>query len=332
MSPVLQVRDLHVAFDTPQGVAHAVDQVSFSLEPGQIMGLVGESGCGKSTVAYALLGLTTPPGRVVSGEVLLTPRGGHTRDLLRLSAKELQQVRGNRVALIFQDPLLTLNPVLRIDTQMVETIRAHQQVSHAHARARALDTLVKVGIASPEERLRAYPHELSGGMRQRVVIAIALLNQPDVIIADEPTTALDVTTQAQILAQVQALCRDTGTALVWITHDMSVVARLADQVAVMYAGRIVEQGPVVQVLTQPRHPYTLGLMASDPSRTPRGQALQAIAGSAPPLLNLPAGCAFAPRCPHVDEACSQRPPPRPVDGRELRCAHPVGLPPSSEAL
>ncbi len=331
MKPALQVRDLHVCFDTPEGVAHAVDQVSFTLEPGQIMGLVGESGCGKSTVAYALLGLTSPPGRVVSGEVLLTPRGGDTIDLLRLSARELQHVRGNRVAMIFQDPLLTLNPVLRIDTQMVETIQAHQQLSHASARARALEALVKVGIGSPEERLRAYPHELSGGMRQRVVIAIAMLNQPDVIIADEPTTALDVTIQAQILAQVQALCRDTGTALVWITHDMSVVARLADQVAVMYAGRIVEQGPVEQVLKQPRHPYTHGLMASDPSRTPRGQALQPIAGAAPSMLNLPVGCAFAPRCPSVDAACSQRPPPQQMDGRELRCFHPVGGYPSPGA-
>ena len=325
----LKVKNLKTQFFTRAGVAKAVDDVSFEVGRGQIMGLVGESGSGKSMTGYSLLGLIDPPGRVVDGEVLLTLKDGRTLDLRRLSPKELQDVRGNRVAMIFQDPMMTLNPVLRIDTQMIEAIQAHARVGKEEARARALAALVKVGIPSPHERLLAYPHQFSGGMRQRVAIAIALLNEPDLIIADEPTTALDVTIQGQILAEMQALCRDSGTALIWITHDLSVVAGLADTVAVMYAGRIVEQGTVAQVLEQPRHPYTHGLMASSPSRNPRGRPLRQIPGMAPSLLSLPPGCAFAPRCSHADDACREAPALRGFDGRLLRCVHPVGAEPAS---
>jgi peptide/nickel transport system ATP-binding protein len=331
--PTLRVQGLKTQFFTRAGVVKAVDDVSFEVGRGQIMGLVGESGSGKSMTGYSLLGLIDPPGQVVDGEVVLTLKDGQSLDLRRLTPKQLQDVRGNRVAMIFQDPMMTLNPVLRIDTQMIEAIQAHPRpgqdgrrikVSKEDARARALAALVKVGIPSPHERLLAYPHQFSGGMRQRVAIAIALLNEPDLIIADEPTTALDVTIQGQILSEMQTLCREAGTALIWITHDLSVVAGLADTVAVMYAGRIVEQGTVAQVLEQPRHPYTHGLMASSPSRNPRGRPLQQIPGMTPSLLNLPVGCAFAPRCSYADEACREAPGLREFDGRLLRCMHPVG--------
>ena len=324
--PTLQVRGLQTQFFTRAGVAKAVDDVSFNVGRGQIMGLVGESGSGKSMTGYSILGLIDPPGQVVAGKVLLTLKDGQTLDLRRLPPKQLQDIRGNRVAMIFQDPMMTLNPVLRIDTQMIEAIRAHFPVSKEDAQARALAALVKVGIPSPQERLVDYPHQFSGGMRQRVAIAIAMLNEPDLIIADEPTTALDVTIQGQILSEMQTLCRESGTALIWITHDLSVVAGLADTVAVMYAGRIVEHGTVEQVLNHPRHPYTHGLMASSPSRNPRGQPLQQISGMTPSLLNLPVGCAFAPRCSRADIACQESPALKNWDGRELRCFHPVASP------
>ncbi|EWM45153.1 oligopeptide/dipeptide ABC transporter, ATP-binding, C-terminal domain protein [Bordetella holmesii 70147] len=226
--------------------------------------------------------------------------------------RELRQLQGNRIAMIFQDPMMTLNPVLRVDAQMIEAVRAHTRVSHAQARERARETLGMMGIPSPEERLLAYPHQLSGGMRQRVAIAIAMLHRPDLIIADEPTTALDATIQAQILSEVQKLARQHGTSLIWITHDLSVVAGLADEVAVMYAGRIVEHGPVDAVLDTPMHPYTAGLISSLPSNNVRGQRLRQIPGMTPNLLSLPEGCAFASRCERVSTACGQRP----------RCPHP----------
>jgi peptide/nickel transport system ATP-binding protein len=295
-----------------------VDDVSFTVEPGQVMGLVGESGSGKSMTGYSIMGLIDEPGKVVGGRILL-----NGRDLRSLSAEELRRIRGNRVAMIFQDPMMTLNPVLRIDTQMIEAVRAHQEVSKDTALAMARDALVRVGIAAPDERLNAYPHQFSGGMRQRVAIAIALLNKPDLIICDEPTTALDVTIQGQILFEMQKLCRESGTALIWITHDLSVVAGLADTVSVMYAGRIVESGDVARVLTQPRHPYTHGLIASAPSRNPRGQVLHQIPGSTPSLLKLPTGCAFRDRCAHATMECAQTPETRIVDGRALRCFHPM---------
>jgi peptide/nickel transport system ATP-binding protein len=318
MTSTLQVENLQTHFLSRGGIARAVDDVSFTVEPGQVMGLVGESGSGKSMTGYSIMGLIDEPGKVAGGRILL-----NGRDLRSLPAEEMRRIRGNRIAMIFQDPMMTLNPVLRIDTQMIEAVRAHQDLSKDTALAMARDALVRVGIAAPDERLNAYPHQFSGGMRQRVAIAIALLNKPDLIICDEPTTALDVTIQGQILFEMQKLCRESGTALIWITHDLSVVAGLADTVSVMYAGRIVESGDVAQVLTHPRHPYTHGLIASAPSRNPRGQPLRQIPGSTPSLLKLPAGCAFRDRCEHATVQCAQTPQTRIVDGRALRCFHPV---------
>ena len=266
----LEVRDLRTHF-TRAGTLPAVDGVSFTLERGKILGLVGESGSGKSVTGFSIMGLVDAPGRVVGGQVLF-----QGRDLTQLAPRELRKLQGNRIAMIFQDPMMTLNPVLRVDAQMIETVRAHSKVSRAQARELARDTLGMMGIPSPEERLLAYPHQLSGGMRQRVAIAIAMLHRPDLIIADEPTTALDVTIQAQILSEVQKLAQQHGTSLIWITHDLSVVAGLADEVAVMYAGRIVEHGTVDDVLDRPQHPYTVGLIDSLPSNNRRGQRLRQI--------------------------------------------------------
>ena len=247
----LEVRNLRTSFFTKAGEVKAVDDVSFTVDRGQVLGLVGESGSGKTVTGFSIMGLVDAPGRVVGGQIQF-----QGEDLVGVSLKRWQKLRGNQIAMVFQDPMMTLNPVLRIDTQMIEAIRAHQRVSRDQARVMARDALGQVGIPSADERLKAYPHQFSGGMRQRVSIAIALLNRPDLIVADEPTTALDVTIQGQILYEVQKLCRDTGTALIWITHDLSVIAGLADVVAVMYAGRIVEFGEVDDVLDRPSHPYT----------------------------------------------------------------------------
>jgi peptide/nickel transport system ATP-binding protein len=315
----LRVENLRTHFFTRQGVVKAVEDVSFSIGPGRILGLVGESGSGKSMVGFSIMGLVDPPGRVVAGRIQL---GG--RDLRTLAPEEMRRVRGNRIAMIFQDPMMTLNPVLRVDTQMVEAIRAHADVSHAAARERSRDALARVGIPAPEERLSAYPHQFSGGMRQRVAIAIALLNQPDLIIADEPTTALDVTIQGQILFEMQKLARESGTALIWIAHDLSVIAGLADEIGVMYAGRIVEHGSVDQVLDAPLHPYTHGLIDSVPSRGRRGEPLRQIPGMTPSLLNLAPGCAFRERCSRADGACAEDPVlSSPSAGRQVRCFHPL---------
>ena len=316
--PTLDVRNLTTRFDARAGIATAVNEVSFSVMPGQIMGLVGESGSGKSMTGYSIMGLIDPPGTVSAGEVLFKGT-----DLRKLTPEGMRAIRGDRIAMIFQDPMMTLNPVLRIDTQMMEAVQAHHPVSKDTARAMARDALARVGIASPDERLLAYPHQFSGGMRQRVAIAIALLNKPDLIICDEPTTALDVTIQGQILFEMQKLCRESGTALIWITHDLSVVAGLADTVCVMYAGRIVESGTVQQVLAEPLHPYTFGLIASAPSRNPRGQPLRQIAGMTPSLLQLPSGCAFRTRCDRATDVCSTAPPLRIIDRHAFRCFHPV---------
>ena len=318
--PTLQVRNLRTHFFTRAGVVRAVDDVSFTVRRGRVLGLVGESGSGKSVTGFSILGLVDPPGRIVGGQVLF-----QGQDLAALSEEAMRRLRGNRIAMIFQDPMMTLNPVLRIDTQMIETVLAHARVSREEARQRARDALGQVGIPSPEERLRAYPHQFSGGMRQRVAIAIALLHKPDLIVADEPTTALDVTIQGQILAEAQKLCAESGTALIWITHDLSVVAGLADDIAVMYAGKVVEQGPVAEVLDRPLHPYTVGLIGSVPSRNRRGEPLRQIPGMTPSLLNLPAGCAFRARCPRAEARCAEPPPfaeYRP--GRFARCIHPHG--------
>jgi len=318
MGATLEVRGLKTHFFTRAGVLRAVDDVSFTLDQGRILGLVGESGSGKSVTGFSILGLVDPPGRVVGGEILFKGR-----DLTGLSEEEWRQLRGRDIAMIFQDPMMTLNPVLRIDTQMIETVLAHERVSERAARARAREALVQVGIPSPDERLKAYPHQFSGGMRQRVAIAIALLHRPALIIADEPTTALDVTIQGQILHEVQKLCRDTGTSLIWITHDLAVVAGLADEICVMYAGRIVERGAVDAVLDSPLHPYTRGLIGSLPSRNVRGQKLAQIPGMTPSLLGLPPGCAFRTRCPRADAACLVEPAlASPHPGRAVRCVHP----------
>jgi peptide/nickel transport system ATP-binding protein len=266
---VLSVRDLTVEFVTERGRFKAVDGVSFEVRRGSMLGLVGESGSGKSVTALAILGLVPAPGRVLGGEVLL-----HGRDMLRLGRNELAALRGDRIAIVLQDPSTSLNPVLRIETQMTEALHAHRRLSKAAARARSQDALARAGIASPETRLRAYPHQLSGGMRQRVALATALLNKPDVLIADEATTALDVTIQAQILAHLQELSREEGLGVLWITHDLEVIAGLADEVCVMLAGRIVERGSVDAVLDSPVHPYTRSLLDAVPGRHPPGAPLR----------------------------------------------------------
>jgi len=318
-APPLEVRNLRTHFFTPNGVLPAVDDVSLTLERGRILGLVGESGSGKTVTGFSILGLLDAPGRIVGGQILFKGQ-----DLVTLDKKSLRSLQGNRIAMIFQDPMMTLNPVLRVEAQMIDAVLAHSKVSREQARELARDTLGLMGIASPDERLHAYPHQLSGGMRQRVAIAIAMLHKPDLIIADEPTTALDVTIQAQILSEVQKLARRHGTALIWITHDLSVVAGLADDIAVMYSGRIVEQGAVAEVLDRPQHPYTQGLIGSLPGNNRRGQRLRQIPGLTPNLLHLPPTCAFAARCERVSEHCLKRPDiTEPLPGHRVRCFHPT---------
>jgi peptide/nickel transport system ATP-binding protein len=304
IAPTLSVTDLKTHFFTKAGVVKAVDGVSFSVKSGEVLGLVG---------------LVDPPGRIVSGSVKFKGE-----ELTTAAPERMQSLRGDRIAMIFQDPMMTLNPVLRIDTQMVETVMAHRNVTKATALDLARDALAQVGIPSPESRLKTYPHELSGGMRQRVAIAIAFLNKPDLIIADEPTTALDVTIQAQILFEAQQLAAKTGTALIWITHDLAVVSALADKIAVMYAGRVVEQGAADDVIGAPLHPYTQGLIGSVPSHNQRGQRLTQIPGMTPSLLNLPTGCAFQARCRYAAPECCEDPKfIEPMPGRSVRCCKPL---------
>ena len=319
--PLLDVRGLRTVFHTLDGAYPAVDGVSFTINPGEILGLVGESGSGKSVTGFSLLNLIDPPGEVIEGEILFKGE-----DLRRKSEEEMRRIRGNRIAMIFQDPLMTLNPVLRVGEQMVEAILEHEAVDRSTALRRAAEAMGQVGIPSPEERLKAYPHEFSGGMRQRVAIATAMLNRPDLIIADEPTTALDVTIQAQILYEMQKLCTAQGTALIWITHDLGVVAELANRVAVMYAGRIVETGTVDEVLDRPCHPYTEGLMRSVPAVNAPGSRLHQIDGAAPSLTGRPAGCAFRPRCGRALETCgASQPKAEHTHGRTWRCFNPLPL-------
>ena len=288
MSPILTIENLQTHFFTKTGVLKAVDGVSLDLKAGEVLGLVGESGSGKSITGFSVMGLVDAPGRIVGGRINFKGE-----EITAMSPEQLQNLRGNRISMIFQDPMMTLNPVLRIGMQMIETIQTHDSsVGKVKAWQRSRDALGLVGISAPEERMNAYPHQFSGGMRQRVCIAIAMLNYPDLIIADEPTTALDVTIQGQVIYEMQRLCRNTKTALLWITHDLAVVAGLADRICVMYAGRIVEQGPVTATILDPVHPYTRGLMASIPSQNERGTPLKQIDGMVPSLLSLPAGCAF----------------------------------------
>ena len=317
---LLRIEGLHTEFATRAGVVRAVDGIDLSLNRGEILGLVGESGSGKSVTGFSIIGLIDEPGRIRAGRIVFDGR-----DLVAAGEPALARLRGSRIAMIFQDPMMTLNPVLRIDTQMIEAIRAHSDVSRDAAWRRARDALGLVGIPSPEERLRAYPHQFSGGMRQRVVIAIAMLHAPDLIIADEPTTALDVTIQAQILHEMQRLRREREMALIWITHDLSVVAGLADRVAVMYAGRIVEQGSVDEVLDAPKHPYTEGLIGSIPSRHATGGELAQIPGMMPSLIDLGTGCRCRERCSRATHRCGEDPAPRVLAGGSVvSCHHPGG--------
>jgi oligopeptide/dipeptide ABC transporter ATP-binding protein len=297
--PVLELRDLSVRF---RGMGtDLIDGVSLSIQPGKTLCLVGESGCGKSVTSLAVMGLL-PKGaaRITHGTALY--RG---RDLMAMGREELESLRGNRIAMIFQEPMTSLNPVFTIGDQVAESVRRHKGCSPAEARARALEMFRKVRIPAAEKRLDDYPHQLSGGMRQRVMIAMALANDPDLLIADEPTTALDVTIQAQILGLIRELQAEMGTALLLITHDLGVVAETADEVAVMYAGRVVEQGSVERVFNDPQHPYTLGLMGSVPSVAGRQGRLLTIPGSVPPPDAMPPGCRFATRCPFVQDACTR---------------------------
>jgi peptide/nickel transport system ATP-binding protein len=303
--PVLAVRNLKVGFPTRRGTLVAVDGVSFQIAPGEVLGVVGESGAGKSLTGAAVIGLIEPPGRILSGEVRL---GGQRID--NLGPQDLRSIRGRRIGMVFQDPLTSLNPLYRIGDQVVETIRAHRDISEQDARERAIALLQEAGIQGARERIDSYPHEFSGGMRQRVVLALALCAEPDLLIADEPTTALDVSIQAQIIALLKRLCRERGTAVMLITHDMGVIAETADRVAVMYAGRIAEIGLVRDVVQRPRHPYTKGLMGAIPTTGQRNRRLVQIPGSMPRLSTIPPGCAFHPRCGDAFDRCRRERPER----------------------
>jgi peptide/nickel transport system ATP-binding protein len=317
--PALAVADLRTHFPTRAGLVRAVDGVSFTLGRGEVLGLVGESGSGKSITGFSILGLVDPPGRIVGGSVRY--RG---RELVGLDPRDLRSLRGREIAMVFQDPMATLNPMLTVGRQMDLVLAAHGRVRASERRARCLDLMTRLGIPAPESRLAAYPHELSGGLRQRVAIAVALLNRPSIVIADEPTTALDVSIQAQILREMTGLVRETGLAMVWISHDLAVVSSIAQRIAVMYAGRIVEDGPVRTVLRMPRHPYTRGLLDSLPAQARPGAPLAPIPGTTPSLIARPEGCAFHPRCTRATELCrTVDPERRGSDGHGFRCHHPL---------
>ena len=317
MTPLLEVRDLRVSFPAPGGGRVCpVDGVGFALERGKTLALVGESGSGKSLTSLALLQLVPPPGRIDAGSTVVLDG----TDVLALSGEKLRDLRGRRIGMIFQDPMTSLNPVFTVGDQITEGIRAHERISRQEARARALALLQEVGIPDPEARLKAYPHQLSGGMRQRVMIAIALAARPELLIADEPTTALDVTVQAQILEVLDRLRQTRGMAVLLITHDLGIVAGRADHVAVMYAGQIVEQAPTAQLFARPSHPYTQGLFASVPRISGPRERLKPIPGTVPPPVAWPAGCRFRPRCPFAFDKCVELPPPLAVEpGHTMRC-------------
>ena len=312
---LLDVENLVVEFPTRRALLRALDGVSFHIDPGEVLGVVGESGAGKSLTGAAIIGLLEPPGRVASGKILLD---GARID--NLSQAKLGKIRGRRIGAIFQDPLTTLNPLMSVGRQLVETMQTHLRLSDAEARARAIGWLEQVGIPAARQRIEAYPHEFSGGMRQRVVIALALCAEPRLVIADEPTTALDVSIQAQIIALLKHITHEHGTAVMLITHDMGVIAETADRVAVMYAGRIAEIGLVREVIRHPAHPYTSGLMGSIPSLTERVERLAHIDGAMPRLAAIPAGCAFNPRCPRVFARCHlERPDLLPAGPTQAAC-------------
>ena len=316
--PVLSIRDLTVEIPTRHGILRPVDGVSYDIAPGEILGVVGESGAGKSMAGNAVIGLLSPPARNAKGEIHVN---GARIDQLKGDA--MRRLRGKEIGMVFQDPLTSLNPLLRIGDQLTETILAHLDVSRSEAEKRAVAALDEVGIPGAAERINSYPHEFSGGMRQRVVIALALCAEPSLIIADEPTTALDVSVQAQIIALLKNLCKERGTAVMLITHDMGVIAEAADRVAVMYAGKLAELGSVRDVLTTPRHPYTDGLMGSTPLASRGKKRLHQIPGAMPRLDNLPTGCAFHPRCPYVADKCRHDPAPRLADGGGAACWFPL---------
>lgn len=308
--PVLQVENLRTEFRTATETVVAVDDMSFTLHRGRVFGLVGESGSGKSTAGYSIIDLVSPPGVVSGGRILL-----HGQDIRRLDPRDMRDIRGNRIAFIPQDPMSWLHPMLTVGAQLIDAIRAHRHVGRKQAWTEARDVLGRVGIPSPSERMAAFPHQLSGGMRQRVAVAVSVLNRPDVIIADEPTTGLDVTVQAQILYEMRKLVTEMGTALIWITHDLAVISNLADTVAVMYAGAIVEQGPVDDVLDRPAHPYTQGLLACAPSRNRGARRLPQIPGSIASAKD-ETGCPFRPRCAFSQDICRH-----PVTARQIAVDH-----------
>ncbi|MGA2314931.1 MAG: ABC transporter ATP-binding protein [Thermodesulfobacteriota bacterium] len=315
-NPLLEVRSLSTHFFTEEGVVRAVENVSFEIYPGEILGLVGESGCGKSVTGLSLLKLIPiPPGRIVNGDILFDGRS-----LLNLEEKEMEKVRGNDIAMIFQEPMTSLNPVFTIGDQIMEAIILHQRLNKTEARKRAIDMLDRVKIPSPEKRVDSYPHQLSGGMRQRAMIAMALSCQPKLLIADEPTTALDVTIQAQVLQLLKEIQSEMGMSVMLITHDLGVVSEIADRVAVMYAGRIFEYGPIEAIFGEMRNPYTRGLMHSIPQLTERKGRLNTIPGQVPDPMNLPVGCKFHPRCYMMIEDCKKGEPIFQVDGDHFsRC-------------
>jgi len=313
--PILSVRHLSVEFPHRRGTLVAVNDVSFEIARGEVLGVIGESGAGKSLTGNAIIGLLEPPGRIATGEIWLT---GTRID--GLPPEAMRRIRGKRIGMVFQDPLTSLNPLYRIGEQLIETIEAHTDFQGSVARRHAIALLTEVGLPAAEERIDNYPHQFSGGMRQRVVVALALAADPELIIADEPTTALDVSVQAQIIALLKRLCRDRGTAIMLITHDMGVIAEAADRVAVMYAGRIVEIGAVDGVIKQPLHPYSAGLMGSIPKLDSELHRLVQISGSMPRLTAIPSGCPYHPRCPRVFEPCARlRPQLTPIGPSQVAC-------------
>ena len=320
--PLLSVRDLIVEFTTERGIVRAIDGISFDVMHGETMGLVGESGCGKSVTSLAILGLIpSPPGRITAGSIQL-----NGRELVGLRESEYRKIRGSEISMIFQEPMTALNPVFTIANQMTDVLSRHQKIRGKQAKNRAIEMLELVGIPSPDKRINEYPHQLSGGMQQRVMIAMALSCNPKLLLADEPTTALDVTIQAQVMEQIVKLQHELGTAVVLVTHDLGVVAESCQRAVVMYAGRIVEQSPIIPLFKNPRHPYSAGLMASIPRiRADKIAELPTIPGTVPDLLHLPDGCRFADRCQYSDDRCHQEQPNNHIkDNREVACFHPCG--------
>ena len=314
---ILEVKDLSTWFYTEEGIVKALEDVSFSIEQGEILGIVGETGCGKSVTSRTIMGLIPqPPGKIVGGEVLF-----EGRDLLKLGDEDMRSIRGKDMAMIFQDPMSSLNPVLKVGFQVMEAIKAHGNVSDREARKRALDMFEKVNIPDPEKSLNRYPHQFSGGMKQRVMIAMALSCNPRLLIADEPTTALDVSIQAQILSLIKGLQRDFGSSIMLISHDLGVIATMAQKVAVMYAGRIIEYGSVKDIFESPSHPYTKGLLGAIPRLDRDQESLDVIKGALPDLINLPEGCKFRERCPVAEPLCATARPPRlkVKEGHEVAC-------------